>query len=339
MTVVLNVIAVVLKCIGFLLLGLLGLILSVTILGLLVPVRYRGKLRKREEPEDILFADGLVSWLNPLVRVRIRYTEKKLSYTVRLFGFCILNSEKPKEEQPEKKRKKKKEKTKDSKNSKEATKKVETAESPESGSGNETTENVQIENGLSEEFKGCSPEETISEESGEFKKEDTKKESFFVKIKKFFEKVKAFPGKLKEKVTRLIKTIKLLWHKKEKVIQFLQDELHKQALGTAWGTVKKVFRHVLPGKIKGQLEFGTGDPESTGKALGVLGILYAWYGKGITVVPDFYEKRIVADLTFKGRIRFGTLLVMFLSLIRDKQVKRFRKNWKKLLKVLKQKVE
>lgn len=336
---VLNVIVVLLKCIGFLLLGLLGLVLLVTLLGLLVPVRYRGKLRKREAPEEVLFADGLVSWLNPFVRVRIRYTEKKLSYTVRLFGICILNSEKPKKEKPEKKRKKKKEKTKDSKNSKVSVRNEETAEHTEDEPDKETTELVLTEDSLSEESKEDSKEEATPEESADSPKEDTKKESFFVKIKKFFEKVKAFPGKLKEKVTRLVKTIKLLWHKKEKVVTFLQDEFHKQALGTAWGTVKKVFRHVLPGKVKGQLEFGTGDPESTGKALGILGILYAWYGKGITVVPDFYEKRVVADLTFKGRIRFGTLLIALLSLMRDKQVKRFRKNWKKLLKVLKQKVE
>ncbi len=336
MTVVLKVIVVLLKCLGILLLGLLGFVLLVTLLGLLAPVRYRGKLKKREEPEEVLFADGLVSWLNPLVRVRIRYTEKKLSYTVRLFGICILDSEKPKKEKPEKERKKKKEK--------DSAKKVETAENPESGQEEQTVENMQLTDSLPEASEDVSPKEATPEEGGDSEKkappkEDTKKESFFVKIKKFFEKVKAFPGKLKEKAIRLVKNVKLLWHKKEKVVQFLQDEFHKQALGTAWGTVKKAFRHILPGKVKGHLEFGTGDPESTGKALGILGVLYAWYGKGITVVPDFYEKRVVADLTFKGRIRFGTLLVLLLSLMRDKQVKRFRKNWKKLFKVLKQKVE
>lgn len=336
---VLNVIVVFLKCIGILLLGLLGLVLLVVLLGLLAPVRYRGKLKKREAPEEVLFADGLVSWLNPLVRVRIRYTEKKLSYTVRLFGFCILDSEKPKTEKPEKKRKKKKER-----HAKDSSEKEGVAESPEFGQKEQNTARVQLPDALPEASEEAVPTEPASEDSGDLKKEDTqkedtKKESFFAKISKFFEKRKAFPGKLKEKVTRLVKTIKLLWYKKEKVVVFLQDEFHKQALGTAWGTVKKVFRHVLPGKVKGHLEFGTGDPESTGKALGILGILYARYGRGITVVPDFYEKRVVADLTFKGRIRFGTLLRLFFSLMRDKQVKRFRKNWKKLLKILKQKVE
>ena len=55
--------------------------------------------------------------------------------------------------------------------------------------------------------------------------------------------------------------------------------------------------------------------------------------------PDFNEKRVVAELEFKGRIRCGTLLGKGLRLIRDKQVKRFYKNFKKLLTVLKQKAE
>lgn len=329
MTAVLKVIVVLLKWLGILVLGLLGLILLAVLLGLLAPVRYRAKLKKREAPEEVLFADGLVSWLNPLVRVRIRYTDKKLSYTVRLLGIAILNSEKPKKEKSEKKRRK------DSRE--DSVKKEETAELPESVP--ETVENTWTETDSEEKPQDAFREGENEAESGDSVKENTEKESFFVKIKKFFEKVKAFPGKIKKKVTHFIDTIKLLWHKKEKVVLFLQDELHKQALGRGWNTVKKLFRHILPGKIKGQLEFGTGDPESTGKALGVLGVLYAWYGKGITIVPDFYEKRVVADLTLKGRIRFGTVLLMGLGLIRDKQVKRFIKNGKKLMKVLKQKAE
>ena len=133
--------------------------------------------------------------------------------------------------------------------------------------------------------------------------------------------------------------MQLLWYKKEKVVLFLQDELHLLALGKAWATVKQVLRHCLPGKLKGQVYFGTGDPESTGKALAGLGILYAAYGKGLTVVPDFNEKHLIADLEFKGRIRMGTLLFKVLKLIRDKQVKRFWKNWKKLFNILKQKAE
>ena len=340
MTAVLKVLLFLLKCIGILLLVILGLLLVTVVLVLLAPVRYKGKLDKKEAPEEIFRADGLVSWLNPFVRVRIRYTGKKLHYTVRIFGFCLLNSDKPKKE---KKRKKKKE-SKKRKTANQASEgnlietdpiSIKPEENP-NGEGAETGEEVLSAELSTEAGIPESAEASGGENPAEAKE---KKPSVFAKIKQLFEKIKAIPAKIKQKVTKIINTIKLLWYKKEKTIAFFEDELHKEAMGTAWNTVKQVLRHVLPGKIKGHAEFGTGDPASTGKALGVLGALYAWYGKGITVVPDFYEKRVVAELEFKGRIRGGTLLVKGIRLIRDKNVKRFRKNFKRLLSVLKQKAE
>ncbi len=348
MTAVLKVLLLLLKWIGILLLAILGLVLVTVIFVLLAPVRYKGRLDKKEAPEEIFRADGLISWLNPFLRVKIRYTEKKLHYTVRIFGICFKNSDKPKKE----KKRKKKEKKKDSKKTEKAKQSFgggsavidnvcEKADSENPAGGNATVElptTAEAESGgdiLSEEVPVAedAPESTDTSEG------KTKKSSVFAKIKQFIEKIKQIPGKIKQKLTKVINTIKLLWHKKEKTIAFFEDELHRTALGTTWDITKQVLRHILPGKIKGHVEFGTGEPESTGKALGALGVLYAWYGKGITVVPDFYEKRIVAELEFKGRIRCGTVLVKGIRLMRDKQVKRLISNFKKLLAILKQKAE
>lgn len=342
-----------LKWLGILILVILGLLLLVVLTVLLVPIRYKGRLDKKEAPEEIFRADGLVSWLNPLLRVRVRFAEKKLHYTVRIFGICLLNSDKPKRDKPVKGKKKAK-KAKEEKKKKQEPEKETTAESLVVAENAEGTETPEAEGGKTEATEQMPAEETLSsdmvnatatppdeaEEATESAESGRKKKgSLFKKIKQIIAKIMAIPEKLKEKVIHIKNTVKLLWYKKDKVVMFLQDELHKTALGKAWDTVKQIGLHVLPGKIKGHLEFGTGDPESTGKALGVLGILYAAYGKGITVIPDFYEKRLVAELAFKGRIRLGTLLLKGVRLIRDKQVKRFIKNFKRLLKVLKQKAE
>ena len=342
MTAVLKVLLFLLKCIGILLLVLLGLVLVTVVLVLLAPIRYKGKLDKQEAPEEIFRADGLISWLNPFLRIKIRYTEKKLHYTVRIFGICFKNSDKPKKEKKRKRKEKKKESKKTEKakqlsgGSSEVTETVcetqesENAEGKTTATAENATEKVTGENTQNAEVVQDNTDASGAKE---------KKPSVFVKIKQFIEKIKSIPEKIKQKVTKAINTGKLLWHKKEKTIAFFEDELHRTALGTTWDITKQVLRHILPGKIKGHVEFGTGEPESTGKALGALGVLYAWYGKGITVVPDFYEKRIVAELEFKGRIRCGTVLVKGLRLMRDKQVKRLISNFKKLLAILKQKAE
>lgn len=336
MTAVLKVLLFLLKCIGILLLVILGLLLVTVLLVLLAPVRYKGKLDKKEAPEEIFRADGLVSWLNPFLRVRIRYTEKKLHYTVRIFGLCLLNSDKPKKEKKKKEKKKKKTKKK------QHAVVITLTETEPVGVPAEPDNESNYVPEAAEEMTADS-NSVLSADVGAGETENSgaeeEKKSLFTKIKGVYEKIKNIPALIKQKITKFINIIKLLWYKKEKTIAFLEDELHRTAMGTAWNTVKQVLRHVLPGKIKGYVEFGTGDPESTGKALGVLGIMYAWYGKGVTIVPDFYEKRVVAELFFKGRIRFGTLLIKGLRLIRDKHVKRFIKNFKKLLKILKQKAE
>lgn len=312
-----------LKCLGILLLVLLGLLLLGVLLVLLAPVRYRGCVKKNEEPEESFIADGLISWLNPFVRVRIQYVEKKLRYTVRVFGFCLLNSEKPKKEKPQKEKPKK------------SKKKRETGEcvNPVAEQKPNPAEG-RIEQSDTGKMECPAQTEAVkeTEEPADETAETEKKGSIFAKIMNFFERLAAIPGKIKQKIVHIGKTGKLLWYKKETVASFLQDEMHLLALGKGWNTIKKVFRHILPRKLKGHAEFGTGDPESTGKALAVLGILYAAYGKNLTIVPNFYEKCLVAEFTFKGRIRFGTLLVMGLRLIRDKQVKRFYRNLKKLIK-------
>ena len=55
--------------------------------------------------------------------------------------------------------------------------------------------------------------------------------------------------------------------------------------------------------MRGKVIFGTGDPCSTGELLGVLALFYAWYGNGVQIIPDFEQKRIEGNVSFRGRIR------------------------------------
>lgn len=325
---VLRVLLFLLKLLGILLLVLLALVLAILLLVLLAPVRYKGRFEKREEPEPVLFADALVSWLNPFLRARISFREGKWRYIIRLFGICLSDSGRQKKERTgkkkQKKEKKKKTKGKPGESLQETAPSVKDSHTKESSGG--------FEPGI-KDGRGM-PEQEAAEDSV-----PEKKESFFAKLKKLWERLLALPARIKEIVRKIFARIKLIWKKKEAFFAFLKEEAHITALGRTMGVVKKLFGHILPGKLKGHAEFGTGDPESTGKALAVLGILYAAYGKGITIVPDFNEKRLAVELTFRGRIRVGTLLLLVLRLVRDKQVRGLYKDWKQLMSLLKEKAE
>ncbi|MCH5273488.1 MAG: hypothetical protein J1E35_07425 [Lachnospiraceae bacterium] len=339
---VLRVILFILKLLGILVLLLLGLVLLVVLLGLLAPIRYKGKLKKQEEPENAFFADALVSWLNPLIRVRIRYREGKRGYTVRLLGICLFDSEKRKKKEPkEKKRKKKRRKGLKHKQEEPVTETTLSAKE-DSGQGTESKNSAETAKENPKEETKEDIETSAAETAEDAQEEDgvpKKKEGLFGKLKGFLERLKELPERIKGIIRRICGQVSLLWRKKEAAVAFLEEELHIAALVKAMKALKMLLGHILPGTLKGRVEFGTGNPETTGKALAALGILYAAYGKGITIVPDFYEKRVAVDLTFRGRIRLGTLLVILLRLIRDKQARGFYKDWKQLVSLLKEKAE
>lgn len=84
---------IILKCIGFLLLGLLGLLLFLVLLVLFVPLRYEGQASYYEKkPEGWV----TLSWLLHLIHVAIRY-EEELDIRVKVLGITMF----PKKEKPQ----------------------------------------------------------------------------------------------------------------------------------------------------------------------------------------------------------------------------------------------
>lgn len=334
---VLGLVLFLLKLLGIIILVAIGLLLLVLFLVLFVPVRYKARLCRQEEPEMGVFADGVISWLFPVFRVRILFRDKKLRYTVRIFGIPLFDSEKPKPskgKQEAVQKKKQPEKQKKAPEPKEMSKVQETSVLQETGKEQETPNLQEVNAPESKKSTVDSTKEAVGANVA-----TEKRKGLFGRIKRWIEKLTAIPRLVKAKILRLLEKLKLLWKKKEAVVAFFSDERHKMAIGKTMYTGKKLVSHVFPQKIRGTLVFGTGDPESTGKALAVLGILYGAYGKRLVVTPDFNEKRLVADVYVHGRIRFGTLLLYGVRFWRDKQVRKLYKDLKRLLQCLKEKAE
>ena len=91
-----TVLLTILKVIGWIWLGILGLILLTVLTVLLVPIRYRADGVWKEEK----YIRGRVTWLLHLLSIRVTY-EKELLLEVRVAGFLIY----PKKERSGKKKK------------------------------------------------------------------------------------------------------------------------------------------------------------------------------------------------------------------------------------------
>jgi hypothetical protein len=157
------------------------------------------------------------------------------------------------------------------------------------------------------------------------------KENFFQKlinrINRRKEKVIAFFHNLKNKIVKWFENILDLKKKVGLITDFLKNELNKDGFKLTFGSLKKLLKHILPTKLRSRLVFGTGDPCSTGQALGVMSFFYSVYGDKVQIIPDFENKILEGKHYARGRIRLVTLLIIVIKLILDKRFKRLKNNF------------
>lgn len=289
----------ILKWLGILLLVLLGLVLTVLLAVLFVPVRYEAEGSFRGE----LLAKGQISWLWRLFSIQAVY-DGDTEVSLRIFGV-----------KPGRK-----------KETAERTEKTETPDPVVTGSGKRPEEEVPVyesrpkaEAPASEKHQGT--EEGIKEKvpaagtknakNGQKKKRV--RQSLFQKIKVTFQRN---CGKLKTAEER--------W---QKLMEFLEKEENKNTFRLLKRQVIRFFKHVLPGKVSGTVRFGFEDPYTTGRILTYISPFYGWYGRTIQVIPVFDEQVLDGEFSLKGRIRIATLLFIGFQVWRDKNFRTLLKRW------------
>lgn len=303
----LHIILLILKIIGITLLCIIGLILLLTLVVLFVPVRYKAALKYNDD----LNLKAKVTWLLHLLSVTVTYPDEKLHFTVKIFGIRIIDNNRPPRQKKEKKQKEQPKITETLSNENPINENTGSSNIQE----NETEKATQMPDSSNE---NPSPTDSIDEEGTP----NTKKKSIIQKIKDLIQKIRYTIHNICDKIKKIIHNIEYyidLWHKKQ--TQAAYKHIKQE--------IKRLFLHIRPRKLKGYVEFGMENPETTGKILGGVSMFYALYGNNILIVPNFNEKVMNVDLKLNGRIRFVVLLGIGLRLIRDKNLRR-------LLKLLKQ---
>ena len=119
--------------------------------------------------------------------------------------------------------------------------------------------------------------------------------SFYQRILSWIQKIKCTFGKLCDK-------IKALSGKKEKLEEFLRDEVHKGAYHKCKKELFRLMKHLKPKKADVRIIYGFDDPYYTGQALAVFGVLYPFVGGCISVTPDFEHQVLKGSAYLKGKI-------------------------------------
>ena len=305
----LHVLFILLKILGILLLLLVGVLLLV----LLAPLRYSFKLEKEEQvsPEFSV----RVTWLCWLFYFKASYIEKVFDYRIRILGYQIagnqkefLEKQKKKAEKAQEKRRKEKENRK--KKSQKKEKELPVTISEEKVSVTEKPEEDLLKE---KESEGSYSGESVKEES--IKDADSHKElSTEKQVKEKTDKSSKRKGSFLKKGKARIKSLK---DAKSNLDQFPWREW----LELGKDIVLRFFKHVLPQKLRGTITFGCSDPADTGYVTGIAAVFYPKYGESFSLYPDFERKVFAAQCEGKGRIRLGYILVLVVSILREKSVR------------------
>lgn len=344
-----GVLLFILKCIGIFLLALVCLLLLITLVVLLAPIRYEAG----GEKTDAIRADGQVKWLFVQVVARWQMGDKEPFVDLLIFGKSLLEKKKAKAKAARKKRKKPRpkkegdliytrEKAAPPKDTpprpvmeQEVPKEVIKEEIPKKEPPKE--EILQEEIRKEEVLKEEPPKEEIPKEaSEEIKKEPNtvrpmqKKQGMRrVRLEDIEEekptepKAEDFPDDLDdafftgEDGDAEEKEENPLWK------QLLAVEDKKGIAKALWKFIKRMAKGILPGHLIIKGTFGTGDPVWTGYLLAMAGVLKGKFGEDLEIKGDFAKataENIVVRV--KGKIVPGYLLYSTLAFALAKPVRR-----------------
>ena len=322
----LHILLTILKVIGIILLVILALIIALILIVLFVPVRYRVHVRKEDSP---LEAKGTFTWLLKLLRVEVRYRNKKGRADVKVLFFTIKSIRIPGGEgHPEEKPH-----TKDS-SADTGPAKIEVPKKPEE-EPSEKAVSEELKKTLSDESKKASSERQAKPVS---KEEGARKESRIssvirsvlsilpAKITKVVEKIcdvllrlLDLPfdiyDKADDEIDRIDKKIRAIQYKAEPFLTIEGEHMLRKMIGY----VLYLIRGWKPRRIRGYIDFGTGQPDVTGKLTGLIYLLLPDEAEEFDIRPDFYEKRFRTDVLMTGHIRLYRVAVVAVKLLVDRE--------------------
>ncbi len=336
----LHIILTILKVIGIIAALILLLILLVGCIVLFVPVQYRIRGKKRECD---LEAEVRISWMFRMISAEIQQ-KKKMQFTIKIFGKTL---EQWKELLKKIKKKKIKKETEQQVFPDPFEQKAEFTFEQES----ELEEKKEIPNEtrpiLPENFsetKAVAPIEKNEKESEhdvravsfseeekahkEIRREKTGRKRLSEFPKRIWDKIKAINYKMKKFWKNLKKRYQGIKSSLTKVkemvnyyIALFREEKTKQAIQFCKAQFIWMMKKIAPKKIKGEVQFGTGDPATTGELMGLLSVFLPIYSYSLELNPDFENKILEGEIELAGSVKGWYFLILAWRFFRNKEIK------------------
>lgn len=324
----LHVLLLIIKIIGWILLGIVGLLLLLALLILFCPIRYQADVSY--QGDKTLQAKAKVRYL--ILSVRVLYDQsqekEKFEQELRVLWFRLGKKKaEAKEHETEQLTDEGVDDAWDDINAdepEETITQIPTIPLPETDIPETDISEDDIETKTEEESEEAPEHEIFDLDEPDDLPEEEKKRSGRLKIvcQKVWEKLKKIwifignhtPGKVAERVTDKIEKKTAAAKKKLRRMQkFWNLSCTVKTREYLKTYIPRTFKHILPRKVKGYVHYGMDEPYKTGQVTGYLTLLPFVYQKGLSMQPDFEQKVLELDVKLKGRIRLGYLLRIVLN--------------------------
>ena len=280
------VLLTILKIIGIVLLVILGIMLFLLAVLLFVPVRYSVK----GTVDNNITAEGKISWLCSIFRYDFTFQEQELNGEVRIFGFRPKKKERVSEEE------------------------LEEEAVPEVKDGVEEVVSDLVSAAGEEDKSEKTPikpeqDQEVDSHKGKQNRKSSDKNSrpsgknIFMRM---WDKIKSFMKKIKN---------------------FFIGTKNQYAVRRLWEELLYLLKHFGFRKIHTELTFALADPALTGQVLGILCMMPFLYQYDFHIFPDFESESyyIRGSYDMKGRIQLIFLLITFIRIVADKDLRCFLK--------------
>lgn len=291
----LHILLLILKIIGIIILAVLGIAVLLVGVVLFVPVRYSFEA---ETPGglDKLKLFGRATWLFSFATAHISYSDKKLDWKVRVLWKRFRAEDKSVEDPS-------------------------AAGDENTGKSLEESEpKAPREEGSKATERGNAEKETV--EQHKTLQQSTKRDKTKKKKQNIFDKIRYTISNICDKIKKILET-------KDKIIEFISDEVHQAAFGRVTKEFIALIRYLRPRKLKGYIHFGFAEPYDTGRALALLSVLYPFYGEKIQIEPEFERKVLEGHITMRGRAHVFPFVLTVCRLFLDKNVMTAYKNFRR----------
>ena len=284
----------ILKIIGVILLSLLCLAVGLVLLLLFVPIRYEAEITSAQK----VSVKAKITWLLRFIRLYLNYRDG-LSMKLWVLFFSVPFKKEKKEDVTESIEENQNPGNTKSSDRKESTEHVKTETSEEA----ESTEHIETSESTQDHLESTTKTENVK----------PKKENWIPRIKRIF-------ASILDKIKHIGKTI-------ESTKTFLEDSHNKAAFSHIKDEVFLLLKHICPKKLKVDMSYSTGSPDTTAEVFGILAMFPIGYQNRWKIYPDFEADSFYArgTIDIKGKIYIYQILFAALRLVLDKNCRRLLK--------------